>query len=87
MGARREDLGREVRPVTSFISAGAAQGLVTAAAGEAGIEVEGSFGAVGAMLDKFRAGEACDVVILTDSQIADLTARGALQLLDRKSVV
>jgi molybdate transport system substrate-binding protein len=61
--------------VTSFISAGAAQGLVKAAAGEAGIEVEGSFGAVGAMLDKFRGGEACDVVILTDSQVADLTAR------------
>jgi molybdate transport system substrate-binding protein len=60
--------------VTSFIGAGAAQGLVKAAAGEAGIEVEGSFGAVGAMLDRFRAGEACDVVILTDSQIADLTA-------------
>ena len=75
MGARREDLGREVGPVTSFISAGAAQGLVKAAAGEAGIDIDGSFGAVGAMLDKFRAGEPCDVVILTDSQVADLTAR------------
>jgi molybdate transport system substrate-binding protein len=74
VGARREDLGREAGPVTSFISAGAANGLVTAVAREAGVTVEGSFGAVGAMLDKFRAGEACDVVILTDAQVADLAA-------------
>lgn len=76
MGPRRESLGREAGPVTRFISAGAAQGLVTAVAREAGLTVDGSFGAVGAMLDKFNSGEPCDVVILTDAQIADLVGRG-----------
>lgn len=57
-----------------FVSAGAAQGLVTAVAKQADVEVAGSFGAVGAMLEKFRAGEPCDVVILTNAQIAELAA-------------
>ena len=57
-----------------FVSAGAAHGLVAAAARDAGVGVEGSFGAVGAMLEKFKSGEPCDVVILTHAQIADLTA-------------
>ncbi|HUQ27235.1 MAG TPA: GNAT family N-acetyltransferase [Usitatibacter sp.] len=61
-----------------FISAGAAQGLVAAVAREAGVEVDGSFGAVGAMLDKVKSGEACDVVILTHAQIAELTANGTV---------
>lgn len=57
-----------------FISAGAAQGLVAAYAKEEGHEVEGGFGAVGAMMERFRAGEAADVVILTHAQIAQLTS-------------
>jgi molybdate transport system substrate-binding protein len=57
-----------------FISAGAAHGLVAAVARDASLEVEGSFGAVGAMLEKFKAGEPCDVLILTHAQVADLTA-------------
>jgi molybdate transport system substrate-binding protein len=57
-----------------FISAGAAQGLVGAVARDMGIEVAGNFGAVGAMLERFKAGEACDVVILTNAQVADLAA-------------
>ena len=61
-----------------FVSAGAAQGLVAKVARDAGIEVAGSFGAVGAMLEKFLAGEACDVVILTQAQIATLTAKAAV---------
>ena len=56
-----------------FVSAGAAQGLVGAVARDLGVEVEGHFGAVGAMLDKFKSGEPCDVVILTNAQVADLT--------------
>jgi molybdate transport system substrate-binding protein len=59
-----------------FVAAGAAQGLVTTVAKQAGVEIAGSFGAVGAMLDKFRAGEPCDVVILTNAQIAELAAEG-----------
>lgn len=59
-----------------FVSAGAAQGLVAAIARKKGVEIAGTFGAVGAMLEKFRGGEACDVLILTDAQITDLAAHG-----------
>ena len=58
----------------NFVSAGAAQGLVATLAKEAGVEVAGSFGAVGAMREKFLAGEACDIVILTHAQVAELAA-------------
>jgi molybdate transport system substrate-binding protein len=61
-----------------FVSAGAAQGLVARMAKAEGVEVAGSFGAVGAMLEKFLAGEACDVVILTQAQVAALAAKGAI---------
>lgn len=61
-----------------LVSAGAAQGLVGAVARARGIAVEGSFGAVGAMLENYRAGEACDVVILTHAQITALAASGAV---------
>ena len=49
-----------------------------AVAAEARIEVAGTFGAVGAILDKFRAGDACDVVILTRAQIAELNSQARL---------
>jgi molybdate transport system substrate-binding protein len=75
VGAHREDLGRQSRPVRlDFISAGAAQGLVAAVARDAGVEAAGSFGAVGAMREKLLAGEPCDVVILTYAQVAELAA-------------
>lgn len=61
-----------------FISAGAAQGLVAACAKDEGHAVEGSFGAVGAMMERFRAGDAADIVILTHAQIAQLTAEGGV---------
>jgi molybdate transport system substrate-binding protein len=60
----------------NLISAGAAQGLVATLARQDGIEVAGSFGAVGAMLEKFLAGQPCDLVILTHAQIAELDAKG-----------
>jgi len=76
MGANREAIRREAGLVTlKFISAGAAQGIVARIAAGAGVEVAGSFGAVGAMLEKFDAGEDCDIVILTRRQIDDLAAR------------
>lgn len=61
-----------------FISAGAAQGLVAACAKQEGHAIDGSFGAVGAMMERFRAGEAADIVILTHAQIAQLTAQAAV---------
>lgn len=60
------------------MSAGAAFALVNRVAAQSGVEAAGSFGAVGAMLEKFDAGEACDVVILTQAQVAQLASRGAV---------
>jgi molybdate transport system substrate-binding protein len=59
-----------------IISAGAARSLVDAIAKENAIEVTGSFGAVGAMREKFLAGEPCDLVILTKAQISALGKEG-----------
>lgn len=58
-----------------ILSAGAAQGVVTALAVEAGIEIAGSFGAVGAMKEKFLGGAPCDIIILTQAQIAELATQ------------
>jgi len=77
VGPRGESLRREVGPVRlRFVSAGAAQGLVRSLARADGIEIEGRFGAVGAMMDLLQAGEPCDVVILARAQIAQLAALG-----------
>jgi molybdate transport system substrate-binding protein len=63
-----------------FLSGGAAQGLVRALqpAFEAkhSCQLAGSFGAVGAMKDKLLGGEPCDLLILTEALVADLTAKG-----------
>jgi molybdate transport system substrate-binding protein len=59
-----------------FVSAGAAQALVHAWAPAAGVEIAGSFGAVGAMLEKLDAGEPADVVILTRAQVDALAREG-----------
>jgi molybdate transport system substrate-binding protein len=77
VGARGEDLRREARPVTrgDFLSGGAAHGLVRAIAADAGVEIGGHFGAVGAMRERFLAGEPCDIVILTHAQVAALCAQ------------
>jgi molybdate transport system substrate-binding protein len=58
------------------LSAGAAKAVVTAAARDAGVELGGAFGAVGAMQDKLLAGEPCDVIVLTRSMIDALAASG-----------
>jgi len=77
VGARREDFRGEARPVKlTMVSAGAAQALVARAAAAQGVEVEASFGAVGAMLEKYLAAGACDLVILTRRQVDELAARG-----------
>ncbi|APV48691.1 hypothetical protein BWI17_02725 [Betaproteobacteria bacterium GR16-43] len=63
----------------AFLSGGAANGIVARVAKDAGIEVGGTFGPVGAMRDKLLAGEPCDLVILTHAQIAGLTASGHVE--------
>lgn len=65
------------------LSAGAAKGLVgdVQAGFEAssGATVAGSFSAVGAIRDRFEGGEACDVLILTARQLAELEAAGSVR--------
>lgn len=57
-----------------LLSGGAAQALVGRMKG--GRDVQGTFGAVGAMRDKLLGGEPCDVVILTQALIDALTQQG-----------
>lgn len=63
-----------------ILSGGAAQGLVTALGAqfkaEAGCDVSGTFGAVGAMRDKLLAGAPADLLILTSALIAELMRTG-----------
>jgi molybdate transport system substrate-binding protein len=60
-----------------ILSGGAAQGLVASVAPKfkamTGLDIEGDFGAVGAMADKLRAGTPADIVVLTVAMIATLT--------------
>jgi molybdate transport system substrate-binding protein len=59
-----------------ILSGGAAQGLVASVAAKfkatTGLDIEGEFGAVGAMADKLRAGTEADIVVLTAAMIATL---------------
>src|SRR3954466_2758881 len=57
-----------------LLSGGAAMALVEKVKGP--LDVQGTFGAVGAMRDKLLAGEPCDVVILTRALIDELTRQG-----------
>ena len=69
--------------VLNVLCAGAAQGLVKALqqrfAAATGAQVQGRFGAVGAMKEALLAGEPCDVMIVTDAMIETLAASGALR--------
>ena len=60
----------------NILSGGAAQGLVASLAPKfkalTGLDIEGEFGAVGAMADKLRAGMPADIVVLTAAMIAGL---------------
>lgn len=63
-----------------LLSAGAAKGLVealrTAFHDETGVGITGTFGAVGTIREQFLANPACDVLILTETMLADLAQRG-----------
>jgi molybdate transport system substrate-binding protein len=60
----------------NILSGGAAQGLIKSLAAafkaKTGLDIEGEFGAVGAMAGKLRAGMPTDIVVLTAALIADL---------------
>jgi molybdate transport system substrate-binding protein len=60
----------------NILSGGAAQGLVASLAPKfktlTGLDIEGEFGAVGAMADKLRSGTPADIAVLTAAKIAEL---------------
>jgi molybdate transport system substrate-binding protein len=64
------------------LCAGAAKGLVSDLrdkfGSETGMDIDGIFSAVGAIKEKFVAGEACDVLVLTQAAIDELTSQGLL---------
>jgi molybdate transport system substrate-binding protein len=64
----------------TLLSGGGANGLVSALApqlkAETGAEIDGTFGAVGAMRDTLVAGASADLLILTSALIAELTKAG-----------
>ncbi len=66
-----------------ILCAGAAQGLVKALQArflaDTGADIQGRFGAVGAMKEALLAGEPCDVMLVTDAMIDTLVADGHLQ--------
>ena len=74
----------------NILSGGAAQGLVASLAptfkAQTGLDIEGEFGAVGAMAGKLREGTPTDIVVLTAALIADL-AREKLVVSDSVSNV
>ncbi|MGI4800502.1 MAG: molybdate ABC transporter substrate-binding protein [Janthinobacterium lividum] len=65
------------------LSAGAAKGLVgdvqTEFEASSGVTISGFFSAVGAIRERFESGEACDVLILTARQLAELEAAGSVR--------
>jgi molybdate transport system substrate-binding protein len=64
----------------TILSGGAANGLVAALSpqfkAETGADIDGTFGAVGAMRDKLVVGAGADMLILTSALIAELTTTG-----------
>lgn len=64
------------------LSGGAAQGLVTKLqagfSAKTGLSIAGTFGAVGMMKDNLLAGAPCDVIILTEALVVQLSASGQL---------
>jgi len=69
-------------PPLVVLSAGAAKGVVEALQpafrDEAGVDVAGTFGAVGAIREKFVANDACDVLILTAAMLEELADEGRI---------
>ena len=68
----------------NILSAGAAKGLLHTVAASEGLELQGEFGAVGAIRQRLKAGTPCDLIILTAAMIAELAASGEV---DAASVV
>lgn len=63
------------------LSAGAAQGVVTALAARLDVELDAQFGAVGMIEKQFAACAACDLLVLTRRQMEALSAQGRVRRL------
>ena len=62
----------------NILSAGAAKGLLQIIAADESIELNGEFGAVGAIKARLLAGAPCDVIVLTAAMIAELATGGVV---------
>ena len=60
----------------NILSAGAAKGLLHTIAAEHGVELAGEYGAVRVMRERLLTGASCDVIVLTESMIAELVREG-----------
>ena len=73
---------RPATPRLHVLSAGAVQGLVKAVQArfmaDTGAEIDGRFGAVGAMKEALMSGMPCDVLIVTDAMLRALQGNGAI---------
>jgi molybdate transport system substrate-binding protein len=80
----------EDKPTLHILSGGAAMGLVNRlqASFEAqhGCRLSGTYGAVGMMKDKLVAGDACDVLILSQALITDLGSSGRAEAASARPV-
>ena len=72
----------QIHPALHLLSGGAAQGLVTQLQerfqAQHACRIAATFGAVGMMKDRLLAGTPCDVLIVTDALVAQLTTSGEL---------
>ncbi|TAL75666.1 MAG: ABC transporter substrate-binding protein [Burkholderiaceae bacterium] len=75
-------LRADAESVLHFLSAGAAKGVVMGVAErfqtQAGYRLEGEFGAVGAMRERFAQDQECDFLILSQRHIDELSHEGRL---------
>ena len=71
-----KEQGAEASSRLRLLSAGAAKGIVEALAPtlryETGVEIDATFGAVGAIKEALDAGASCDVIVLTEKMISAL---------------
>ena len=74
----------------NVLCAGAVKGLVLALQDgferSAGVRIQPTFGAVGALRDALRAGAPCDVFIATDAMVESLQASGELDAGPRRAI-
>src|SRR3954462_6084614 len=88
--AVEEAAGAAMARDLNVLCAGAVKGLVLALQDgferSAGVRIQPTFGAVGALRDALRAGAPCDVFIATDAMVESLQASGELDAGPRRAI-